>query len=137
MPMIKMSCPVCARAGQRTSEATVIKSEDGQVYRNKTVLNHEGPLNTKAAVYQEIYLRCQDPECKDLNGQPTRWVVSVSFVRMISPPKPQDFIDNLRKMTNCNLPKALQRQFLECYDNGYLLSDLVVSPSSEVETPNE
>ena len=133
MPLIKMSCPVCVKNAEITNDVTV-KVVDGRVYRNKTVLNQSPPLNTSAAVYQELYLRCQDPTCTDHNGNPTRWVIAVSFLRMISPPKVQDFVDNMERINGITPDKKLQRQLLEKFDNGYVVESAV--PVAEPE-PSE
>lgn len=124
MPAIKMCCPICVKNAEITNDVTV-HVVDGRVYRNKTVLHHSEPLNTSAAVYQELYLRCQDPKCTDHHGNPTRWVISVSFLRMISPPKVQDFIDNMERINGITPDKKLQRQLLELFDNGYVVESAV------------
>ncbi len=129
MPLVRMCCPVCSGKADVTKDTTVQKI-DGRVYRNKTVLTHEPPLNNSVGRYQELYLRCQDPTCTDNNGNPTRWVVEVSFLRMISPPKPQDFINNMQCINGISMDKTLQRQLLEQFDNGYLVDSVVPVPDS-------
>lgn len=129
MPLVRMCCPICAGKADVT-KASIVHKIDGRIYRNKTVITLDPPLNTSVARYQELYLRCQNPTCTDATGNPTRWVVEVSFLRMISPSNPQDFIDNMRRINGIRLDKSLQRQLLEQFDNGYLVESVTVVPVS-------
>ena len=127
-----MCCPVCMKGAQIATDVTVNIIE-GKVYRNKTVLRQEYPLNTAAPVYQELYLRCKDPTCTDHNGNPTRWVIEVSFLRMVSPAKPQDFLRNMQKINKLTDDTVLQRQLLIEFDNGYVVDQVV--PDSPAPAP--